>query len=72
MNMTTDTADIEDILKQELNTVKLIDTGLKGDGAISSGCSYDTDRGRVFVKINKTALVILSFIFVFARIQREV
>ena len=59
MNMTTDTADIEDILKQELNTVKLIDRGIKGDGAISSGCSYDTDRGRVFVKINKTALVIV-------------
>ena len=69
MDMTTDAAEIEDILKQELNTVKLIDTGIKGDGAISSGCSYDTDRGRVFVKINKTTLVIVSFLFALAQIK---
>lgn len=39
-------------LKKELGTVMLRPTGHSGGGCISEGQSYDTDGGRVFVKIN--------------------
>ncbi|XP_029015974.1 ketosamine-3-kinase isoform X1 [Betta splendens] len=39
-------------LKKELGTTLLKSTGHSGGGCISEGQSYDTDTGRVFVKIN--------------------
>ncbi|KAK5913972.1 hypothetical protein CgunFtcFv8_008447 [Champsocephalus gunnari] len=39
-------------LKKELGTAMLKSTGHSGGGCISEGQSYDTDNGRVFVKIN--------------------
>lgn len=39
-------------LKKELGTAMLRPTGHAGGGCISEGQSYDTDNGRVFVKIN--------------------
>lgn len=39
-------------LKKELGTTTLKSTGHTGGGCISEGQSYDTDTGRVFVKIN--------------------
>ncbi|XP_062389204.1 ketosamine-3-kinase [Sardina pilchardus] len=39
-------------LKKELGTSTLKATGYSGGGCISEGQSYDTDNGRVFVKIN--------------------
>ncbi|RVE69638.1 hypothetical protein OJAV_G00079540 [Oryzias javanicus] len=39
-------------LKKELGTSMLKPTGHSGGGCISEGQSYDTDTGRVFVKIN--------------------
>lgn len=39
-------------LKKELGTTMLKSTGHSGGGCISEGQSYDTDNGRVFVKIN--------------------
>lgn len=39
-------------IKKELGTVMLRPTGHSGGGCISEGQSYDTDGGRVFVKIN--------------------
>ena len=43
---------MEEFLKKELGTSKLVACGSGGGGCISSGDSYDTDNGRVFVKIN--------------------
>ncbi len=43
---------MEELLKKELGTSKLVACGSGGGGCISSGESYDTDSGRVFVKIN--------------------
>uniref|UniRef100_A0A8C7H9T8 protein-ribulosamine 3-kinase n=2 Tax=Oncorhynchus TaxID=8016 RepID=A0A8C7H9T8_ONCKI len=39
-------------LKKELGTSMLKSTGHSGGGCISQGQSFDTDHGRVFVKIN--------------------
>ncbi|KAJ3601267.1 hypothetical protein NHX12_032240 [Muraenolepis orangiensis] len=39
-------------LKEELGTCMLRSTGHSAGGCISEGQSYDTDHGRVFVKIN--------------------
>ncbi|NXY21404.1 KT3K kinase, partial [Atrichornis clamosus] len=41
---------MEQALKRALGTVVLRPTGHSGGGCISQGRSYDTDRGRVFVK----------------------
>ncbi|XP_030646045.1 ketosamine-3-kinase [Chanos chanos] len=43
---------MEALLKKELGTSMLKATGHAGGGCISEGQSYDTDNGRVFVKIN--------------------
>ncbi|NXB60260.1 KT3K kinase, partial [Struthidea cinerea] len=43
---------MEDALKGALGTALLRPTGHSGGGCISQGRSYDTDRGRVFVKSN--------------------
>ncbi|XP_056432761.1 ketosamine-3-kinase isoform X2 [Gadus chalcogrammus] len=43
---------MEAMLKKELGTSMLKYTGYSGGGCISEGQSYDTDNGRVFVKIN--------------------
>lgn len=39
-------------LKKELGTSMLRSAGHSGGGCVSQGQSYDTDSGRVFVKIN--------------------
>ena len=46
-------------LKRELETSMLKATGHSGAGCISEGQSYDTDNGRVFVKINHKSEVII-------------
>lgn len=43
---------MEALLKRELGTSLLKSTGHSGGGCISEGQSFDTDTGRVFVKIN--------------------
>ena len=43
---------MEELLKRELGTKKLVSYGSAGGGCISSGVGYDTDSGPVFVKIN--------------------
>ena len=54
---------MEAMLKKELGTSMLKYTGYSGGGCISEGQSYDTDNGRVFVKINHKSQV-LNFVFV--------
>ncbi|KAM7089494.1 ketosamine-3-kinase-like isoform X3 [Ciconia boyciana] len=46
---------MEDALRRELGTAVLRPTGHLGGGCISQGQSYDTDRGRVYVKSNSKA-----------------
>ncbi|XP_012726503.2 ketosamine-3-kinase isoform X1 [Fundulus heteroclitus] len=48
-------------LKKELGTTMLKATGHAGGGCISEGQSYDTDHGRVFVKINHKTEAKLMF-----------
>lgn len=48
---------METLLKQELGYSSVKATGHSGGGCISQGQSYDTDRGRVFVKVNSKAEV---------------
>ncbi|XP_074168120.1 ketosamine-3-kinase-like [Sminthopsis crassicaudata] len=43
---------MEELLKRELQSSTAKPTGHSGGGCISQGQSYDTDRGRVFVKVN--------------------
>lgn len=43
---------MEEILKRELKTSVLKAFGSSGGGYISQGQGYETDSGRVFVKIN--------------------
>ena len=52
-------------LKRELGTVMLKPTGHTGGGCISDGLSYDTDTGRVFVKINRKGEVSHFLLFHF-------
>lgn len=49
--------DMEELLKRELGCGSVKATGHSGGGCISQGRSYDTDRGRVFVKVNPKAEV---------------
>lgn len=49
---------MEEKLKKELGTRKLKSTGYAGSGCVSEGQSYDTDTGKVFVKINHKSEVI--------------
>lgn len=48
---------MEALLKRELGCGSVKATGHSGGGCISQGQSYDTDRGRVFVKVNPKAEV---------------
>uniref|UniRef100_A0A9L0I4Y2 Fructosamine 3 kinase related protein n=1 Tax=Equus asinus TaxID=9793 RepID=A0A9L0I4Y2_EQUAS len=50
-------ANMEALLKRELGCGSVKATGHSGGGCISQGQSYDTDRGRVFVKVNPKAEV---------------
>ncbi|XP_075034277.1 ketosamine-3-kinase-like [Mixophyes fleayi] len=43
---------MEALLKKELNCSQVKPSGHSGGGCISQGQSYDTDKGRFFVKIN--------------------
>lgn len=45
-------SEFAEILKSELGTKTLKDTGISGGGCISSGNTFDTDHGRVFIKVN--------------------
>lgn len=49
-------------LKKELGTAMLKSTGHSSGGCISEGQSYDTDTGRVFVKINHKSEVTVNVI----------
>ncbi|ELK12206.1 ketosamine-3-kinase isoform X1 [Pteropus alecto] len=46
---------MEELLRRELGCSSVKATGHSGGGCISQGQSYDTDRGRVFVKVNAKA-----------------
>uniref|UniRef100_G1TCX1 protein-ribulosamine 3-kinase n=1 Tax=Oryctolagus cuniculus TaxID=9986 RepID=G1TCX1_RABIT len=46
---------MEALLRRELGYGSVKATGHSGGGCISQGQSYDTDRGRVFVKVNSKA-----------------
>uniref|UniRef100_A0A8C9I108 protein-ribulosamine 3-kinase n=1 Tax=Piliocolobus tephrosceles TaxID=591936 RepID=A0A8C9I108_9PRIM len=46
---------MEELLRRELGCGFVRATGHTGGGCISQGRSYDTDRGRVFVKVNPKA-----------------
>ncbi|XP_073877233.1 ketosamine-3-kinase isoform X3 [Macaca fascicularis] len=46
---------MEELLRRELGCGSVRATGHTGGGCISQGRSYDTDRGRVFVKVNPKA-----------------
>ncbi|KAG8507534.1 Ketosamine-3-kinase, partial [Galemys pyrenaicus] len=46
---------MEALLRRELGCESVKATGHSGGGCISQGQSYDTDRGRVFVKVNGKA-----------------
>uniref|UniRef100_A0AC11E1P8 Fructosamine 3 kinase related protein n=1 Tax=Ovis aries TaxID=9940 RepID=A0AC11E1P8_SHEEP len=46
---------MEELLKRELGCGSVKATGHSGGGCISQGQSYDTDKGRVFVKVNPKA-----------------
>ncbi|XP_035254334.1 ketosamine-3-kinase-like isoform X1 [Anguilla anguilla] len=52
---------MEALLKKELGTSMLKASGHSGGGCISEGQSYDTDSGRVFVKINHKSQARLMF-----------
>ncbi|XP_005407241.1 PREDICTED: ketosamine-3-kinase [Chinchilla lanigera] len=43
---------MEELLRRELGCSSVKATGHSGGGCISQGQSYDTDQGRVFVKVN--------------------
>ena len=49
-------------LKRELGTGMLKPAGRSAGGCISEGQSYDTDTGRVFVKINHKSEVSYSIV----------
>lgn len=59
-------------LKKELGTSMLKCTGHSGGGCISEGQSYDTDSGRVFVKVNHKSEVSASIFFFLLRMQLAV
>ncbi|XP_006886180.1 PREDICTED: ketosamine-3-kinase [Elephantulus edwardii] len=46
---------MEALLRRELGCVSVKATGHSGGGCISQGQSYDTEKGRVFVKVNSKA-----------------
>ncbi|XP_003786080.1 ketosamine-3-kinase [Otolemur garnettii] len=46
---------MEALLRRELDCSSVKATGHSGGGCISQGQSYDTDKGRVFVKVNAKA-----------------
>lgn len=48
---------MEELLRRELGCSFVKATGHSGGGCISQGQTYDTDRGRVFVKVNPKAEV---------------
>lgn len=48
---------MEELLRRELGFSSVKATGHSVGGCISQGQSYDTDRGRVFVKVNSKAEV---------------
>lgn len=48
---------MEELLRRELGCSSVKATGHSGGGCISQGQSYDTDKGRVFVKVNTKAEV---------------
>lgn len=48
---------MEELLRRELSCSWVKATGHSGGGCISQGQSYDTDQGRVFVKVNGKAEV---------------
>lgn len=51
---------MEKILKTELKTSVLKAFGSSGGGYISQGQAYETDSGRVFVKVNHKPEVTVS------------
>lgn len=43
---------LEEILKKELHTTKCQGLGFASGGCINEGQSFDTDHGKIFVKVN--------------------
>jgi len=46
---------LEEVLKKELNTTTCKSLGFASGGCINEGQSYDTDHGKIFVKLNKSS-----------------
>lgn len=51
---------LEEFLKKELNTTKCQGLALASGGCISEGRSFDTDHGKIFVKVNAKSEVIVT------------
>lgn len=44
---------LEEVLKKELNTTTCKSLGFASGGCINEGQGYDTDHGKIFVKLNE-------------------
>lgn len=53
---------LEEILKNELNTTKCQGLGFASGGCINEGQSFDTDHGKIFVKMNEKSEVTITFV----------
>lgn len=55
---------LEEILRKELGTTKCKSLGFASGGCINEGQSFDTDQGKIFVKLNEKSEVRTPKIFV--------
>lgn len=62
---------LEEILKKELQTTQCQGLGFAGGGCISEGKSFDTDHGRVFVKVNDQSGVFMPTVTLLSLSQGE-
>lgn len=51
---------LEEVLKKELHTEKCNLLGFAGGGCINEGKSYETDHGKIFVKVNEKSEVFIT------------
>lgn len=48
---------LEEILREELGSTKCKSLGFASGGCINEGQSFDTDQGKIFVKLNEKSEV---------------
>ena len=53
---------LEEVLKKELNTTTCKSLGFASGGCTNEGQGYDTDHGKIFVKLNEGSEVTLTFV----------